>query len=102
MKSGYDIIWSEEAFMNLERLIKYLGENFTEKKIKIIIKKLEKRLTVISEYPFIFPSTNKIKNLHKSFLTKQIVLYYQFDKVSYDKYLCLIQDNILINLSYNS
>lgn len=82
MKSGYDIIWSEEAFKNLEQIIKYLGENFSEKEIKIFIKKLEKRLTVITEYPLIFPSTNKIKNLHKSVLKKQIVLYYQFDKVS--------------------
>jgi len=82
MKSGYDIIWSEKAFNNLERIIKYLGENFTEKDIKSFIKKLDKRLTIISEYPLIFPSSDRIKNLHKSVLTKQIVLYYQFDDKS--------------------
>jgi len=69
MKSGYDIIWSDEAFKNLEQIIKYLGENFTEKEIKHFIKKLDKRLTIISDYPLIFPSSDKIKNLHKSVLT---------------------------------
>lgn len=82
MKSGYDIIWSEEAFKNLEQIIKYLGENLTEKEIKNFIKKLEKRITIISEYPLIFPSTDRIKNLHKSVLTKQIVLYFQFEDES--------------------
>lgn len=43
MKSGYDILWSEEAFKSLNQIIKYS------------IKKLDKRLNSISEYPLIFP-----------------------------------------------
>lgn len=57
MKSGYDVIWTDEAFKNLIRIIKYLEKNWSEKEINHFIKKLDKRINLISINPQLFAKT---------------------------------------------
>lgn len=79
MKSGYDVIWTDEAFKNLIRIIKYLEKNWSEKEINRFIKKLDKRINLISINPQLFAKAKIKKNIRRSVLTKHIVIYYLFE-----------------------
>jgi plasmid stabilization system protein ParE len=48
MKSGYKIIWTDNALNELEHSIRYLEENWTEKELTKLAANLEKSLNLIS------------------------------------------------------
>ena len=77
MKSGYKLVWSDRALGDLRKIIDYLSENWTQKEIRSFAKKLDKRLEIISINPRLFPQTKKRKNVRRSVLTKQTVIYYE-------------------------
>ena len=79
MQSGYKIFWTAEALKNLRQIIKYLEENWSEKEIKSFVRKLDKRLNLISVNPKLFAKTEVKKNVRKSVLTKHTVIYYLFE-----------------------
>jgi len=79
MKNGYKIYWSAEAKENLISLIKYLEQNWSEKETSYFIKKLDKRIKLISAYPEIFPVSIKKKFVRRSILSKQITVYYSIN-----------------------
>ncbi|MCB0748357.1 MAG: type II toxin-antitoxin system RelE/ParE family toxin [Ignavibacteriae bacterium] len=82
MKNGYKIIWSNEAFENLKNILEYLEFQWTKKEINNFAKKLDRRINLISEFPFIFPISPIKKSVRRSVLTKQISLYYQINESS--------------------
>ena len=77
MKSGYKLFWSDRALGDLRNIIDYLTENWTQKEIKTFAKKLDKRLEIITINPRLFPQTKKRKNVRRSVLTRQTVIYYE-------------------------
>lgn len=79
MGSGYKIFWTDNALMDLHFTLKYLEDNWTEKEIVNFIRKLDKRLNLISIYPKLFSKTKIRKNIRRSVLTKHNVIYYQFE-----------------------
>jgi plasmid stabilization system protein ParE len=76
MQSGYKIFWTREALRNLEGIINYLEKNWTEREIRNFIKKLDKRLDLISLNPKLFPKSDIKRNVRKSVLSKHAVIYY--------------------------
>jgi plasmid stabilization system protein ParE len=79
MLSGYKIYWTDEALTNLESIITYLKENWSDKEVSGFIKKLNKRLELISINPGLFAKTNIKKDVRRSVLTKHTVIYYLFE-----------------------
>lgn len=77
MRSGYRIIWSARASIDLENIINYLLKNWTEKEVRNFVRKLDRRLELISINPRLFSKTNKRKNVRRSVLTKHTVIYYE-------------------------
>lgn len=77
MRSGYRILWSDRATSDLQNIIDYLLNKWTEKEVRNFVKKLDNRLELISINPRLFPKTNKRKNVRRSVLTKQTVIYYE-------------------------
>jgi len=77
MKSGYKLMWSNWALADLKKIMNYLAEEWTQREIKIFVGKLDKRLTLISANSNLFPKTTKRRNVRKSVLTKQTVIYYE-------------------------
>ena len=77
MKSGYKLFWSERALGDLRNIIDYLTENWTIKEVRTFAKKLDKRLEIITINPRLFPLTKKRKNVRRSVLTRQTVIYYE-------------------------
>ena len=77
MKSTYKIIWTDEAFRNLENIITYLEKFWTEKEIRKFARLLDKQLILIKKNPALYPFSKKSDDIRKSVLTKQITLYYR-------------------------
>jgi plasmid stabilization system protein ParE len=77
MRSGYKIQWTERATFDLKNIIKYLEYKWTEKEVRNFVRKLDKRLELISINPRLFPKTNKRRNVRRSVLTKHTVIYYE-------------------------
>lgn len=78
MRSGYRIQWSTKAELDLQNIIAYLLEEWTEKEVGSFVKRLDKRLELIAINPRLFPKNNKRKNVRRSVLTKHTVIYYTF------------------------
>jgi plasmid stabilization system protein ParE len=77
MKSGYKLFWSDRALTDLQNIINYLTENWTQKDIQNFARRLDKRLDLIAINPGLFPKTSKRKNVRRSVLTKHTVIYYE-------------------------
>ncbi|KFC22613.1 type II toxin-antitoxin system RelE/ParE family toxin [Epilithonimonas lactis] len=76
MKSGYDIVWTPNALIELEQTIEYLSQNFSEKEIKKLAEKIESTIVLISKNPNLFP-ISKNRNFHKVVIMKYNSMYYR-------------------------
>lgn len=72
-----EIIWSPNAIKRFEEIIDFLNENWTEREIKIFIKKTVKVLAYISDNPKMFRKSLKRKSTHEALISKQVMLIYQ-------------------------
>jgi plasmid stabilization system protein ParE len=77
MQSGYELYWSDRALEDLKNITNYLDEKWTQKEIRNFVRRLDKRLDLISVNPRLFPKTAKRKNIRRSVLTKHTVIYYE-------------------------
>lgn len=82
MKNGYKILWTKEANDNLDSILKYLEENWTEKEIRKFAQKLNTRINIIKQNPKAFPFLISKIELRKSVLTRQTTIYYKVKKDS--------------------
>jgi len=74
---SYKLRWSEESIRNLEDILDYLHENWTEKVITDFKENLNKQLDLICRFPFIFPRSEYQKRLRKAVLSKQTTIFYE-------------------------
>jgi plasmid stabilization system protein ParE len=79
MENGYKVFWTNNALKDLRITLKYLKENWSEKEIVNFVRKLDKRLNLISINPKLYARTRIKKNVRKSVLTKHNVIYYTFE-----------------------
>lgn len=82
MKSGYKLHWSDQSVTDLKNIIEYLEYKWTDKEVRNFVKRLNKRLELIAINPKLFPKTLKRKNIRRSVLTKQTVIYYETSDAS--------------------
>jgi plasmid stabilization system protein ParE len=82
MQSGYKLFWSDRALNDLQNIIVFLSEKWTQKEIRNFARRLDKRLELISGNPRLFPKTAKRKNMRRSVLTKHTVIYYEMTEIS--------------------
>ena len=62
MKNGCKVVWTDFALKELESTIEYLQENWTEKELRNLALKLEDILSLISQNPNLF-QTSETKKL---------------------------------------
>jgi len=79
MRSGYKLFWSNRALDDLQNILDYLRENWTQKEIKKFAQKLEKRINLIQQNPRLFPRTSKRVDVRRSVLTPHTVIYYRIN-----------------------
>jgi plasmid stabilization system protein ParE len=75
MKSGYNLDWTDEALHNLDSIIEYLQNRWTDREISKFFKKPDNRLDVISENPLAYPEIELKSNIRRSVLTEQTTIY---------------------------
>lgn len=77
MKSGYKILWTDNALQELEATLNYLQEKWTVKELKNLAVALEKTLQLIAQNPYIFkPQLRKRNSKSCCFKFKYLVLSY--------------------------
>lgn len=78
MKSGYEVIWTENAIKELHRTILYLEQNFTEEILSTLLFKLEYILVLIADNPTFF---QKVENfdIYKVVILKFNTMYYSVE-----------------------
>jgi plasmid stabilization system protein ParE len=73
------IILSKRASRRLEKLLEYLELEWSLKVKNEFLKKLDKSLKQIQEFPESCQQTSFLKGLHMLVVTKQTSLFYRFD-----------------------
>lgn len=73
----YKIIWTNEAINNLEEILNYLIEKWSQRELNIFKKKLSRQIELISLYPKMFPVSLYNTELRKAVLSKQTTLFYK-------------------------
>lgn len=79
MKSGYDVFWTDNALEDLDATIEYLATNFSDKEIRLLIKELERTISLVSKNPFLFPRS-KSKHIFKAVVLTYNTMFYQVKK----------------------
>jgi|WetSurMetagenome_2_1015567.scaffolds.fasta_scaffold1239954_1 plasmid stabilization system protein ParE len=82
MKNTYKLIWSLKAVENLQKIINYLKENWSEKEIKNFSIRLDSYLRIIEKSPETFPAAKSKLNIRRAVLTKHNTLYYKVEEDS--------------------
>ncbi len=77
MKNGYKILWTDNALKELEKTIKYLEENWTEKELQNLALHLEETLTLVSKNPTLFQASDIKKEIRRVIVLSHNTLYYR-------------------------
>lgn len=77
------VILSKRASTRLEKLLKYLEAEWSEKVKNNFIEKLDKSIIQIQRFPEIAPRTYFVEGLYKYFVTKQTSIFYRRYKNNY-------------------
>jgi plasmid stabilization system protein ParE len=72
-------IWTREASRNLNDIISYLDEEWSEEVSNNFLLKLKKRIDLLSNFPESFPLIGK-EGVRASVLIEQITIFYSFDR----------------------
>ncbi|PID93531.1 MAG: hypothetical protein CSA95_07610 [Bacteroidetes bacterium] len=59
MESGYKILWTDNALLELQKTYNYLEINWTEQELRNLSTELENILKLISKNPTIFKESGK-------------------------------------------
>ena len=75
-KRAYKIIWSSEALYNLTNIVNYLCDNWNEKIANSFLDKLDKKILLLSNQPFIGFISERDSSIRSVLLSKHNRLYY--------------------------
>ena len=73
----YKIFWSEEAIKNLDSILDYLIDKWSDREVSNFKKKLSKQIELIITNPFMFPVSEYQPNLRKAVLSRQTTMFYE-------------------------
>ncbi len=77
MDSDYKVFWTEEAINNLESILDYLQNKWTQREIDNFKRKLGKQIELIEKNPRLFPLSKHNNRLRKAVLSKQTTIFYE-------------------------
>lgn len=82
MAYDYKLFWSDESIINLESILDYLQERWTQSEVDIFKIRLSKQLDLIVSNPRLFPKSAYNPRLRKAVLSKQTTIYYEISGVN--------------------
>lgn len=72
---------SQNAYDQLQNIIFYLENNWSNKVRDNFLTKLDTIFETISTFPYSFPESNKILGLRKCVVSKQVIAFYRVDEI---------------------
>ncbi len=79
MKSGCKIKWTDHALKELSETFAHLENNWSERELQKLSRKIEKTLELISYNPKLFQKTSIKKDVRRAVVTKHNSLYYRIN-----------------------
>jgi len=73
----YKIHWTRESIRNLEQILDYLINKWTQREVDNFKQKLSEQLDLIADNPYMFPISRYNGRLRKAVLSKQTTVYYE-------------------------
>ncbi len=73
----YKLFWTEEATNNLEEILDYLIQRWSQKEVTYFKHRLKKHIELVSRFPFMFPVSQYNPRLRKAVLSKQTSVYFE-------------------------
>jgi plasmid stabilization system protein ParE len=70
-----EVVWSNRAINDFNKVIAYLLENWSEKEVGAFIRATERTVGYIIEHPKMFRSTAK-RNVHEALITRHNLMRY--------------------------
>ncbi|GAB4514829.1 MULTISPECIES: type II toxin-antitoxin system RelE/ParE family toxin [unclassified Allomuricauda] len=77
MASGYKILWTQNAILELEGIIAYLEEHWTERELKNFSRELDHVMELISKNPELFQASSAKKDVRRAVIGRYTNLYYR-------------------------
>ncbi len=77
MKNGYKILWTDWALNELEIIIEYLKNNFTEKELKKLASTIEETLHSISLNPNLYQTYDENRGIYRVVILTYNTMYYR-------------------------
>jgi len=91
MASSFKIFWTEEAIINLEDILDYLNDKWTQREIDNFKLRLSKQIALIQNNPKLFPLSDYNPRLRKAVLSKHTTIFYEVK--DYKIYLVFLFNN---------
>ena len=82
MDYRFSIQWSQQAVEDLEEILDYLKENWTENETSSFKAKLGDDIELLSKFPFLGAASKLQSDLRKFVLNKHVSIIYKIDKSS--------------------
>lgn len=77
MISGYRILWTDNALLELKKTVVYLEQNWTERELKKLAIQLEKTLQLISQNRYLFQTSDIKKEVRIAVVLSVNSIYYR-------------------------
>lgn len=75
----FEVRYSTRAFSEYEKILDYVFEKFGSEVVIKVDKHFDEVIDQIAINPFLYPYSNKIKNIRRCVISKQTTLYYRFN-----------------------
>ncbi len=75
--SGFKVFWTKEAKSSINKVIKHLEEEWTEKEISTFFDEVDRIVDLIAIHPKLFRISKKRNNIHMALINKHVFLVYQ-------------------------
>jgi len=72
--------WTSNAKIELSQILDYIDEKWTERELKNFAVLLEKNISIIVSFPYIFPASSQNSNVRRCVVSKQTSLYYKVEE----------------------
>ena len=95
MESDFKVYWTDEAINNLESILYYIKNKWTQRELDQFKIKLGRLIKLIEVNPELFPLSKYNRLLRKAVLSKQTTIFYKLSgKIIYLVYLFNNKQNI--------
>jgi len=86
------IRWTPEAAETFEAIVAWLEQQWTDREIAEFIRKTNRTIHLISDYPEMFKSSSK-RNIRVANITTQVNLFYKISRPQHTIFLLSFWDN---------